>query len=554
VALREILAFFGIEVDDKQLKGADKSVDNFNTKLQKLGQALASGVIVKGFTDLVGGTIESAAALKDASERLGVSAQELQKFQFAGQLAGVSAEEMGVALKFLNKNLGEASDASSQQAKDFAALGIAVRDTGGKVRPASDVFLDVANKVNGMGSQAEKTAGITKLLGKQGANLLPLFSQGAKGVEEAFEQFKKLGIEIDQGFLDQADEVDDQITVVKLQFESLKTKLVATLMPAIKTLTEFLSKLVQSFQKLVLETNIAKVVMVAFAGLAGVAAVTGLGKLASALGSTSEGLLALGIEGAIIVAVVALIALAVEDLYTLFTGGQSVIGDFVDSMFGVGSAQAFVDGVTKAATELWEALKTLGPPLSELGGMLVDAFKAALPIAEFFIKNTLASTVPILRWMVDGLIMFIAGLRFVLNVAIQAFGYIHAAVKFLIDLFAKVGEAGGMFTNPFKGALDLIQQAIAWVDKLITKIGGVKIPGIGGLGGLVGGGSSPVTAAASTIAGAASGSVAQDNKVNITVQGGGDAQSTAKATANALGDVFETQKRNAMSAISGLFS
>jgi len=49
---------------------------------------------------------------------------------------------------------------------------------------------------------------------------------------------------------------------------------------------------------------------------------------------------------------IALLFLVVEDLITLFRGGESVIGEFIDAMFGVGAAETTVRNLTQA----WEGL------------------------------------------------------------------------------------------------------------------------------------------------------------------------------------------------------
>lgn len=94
----------------------------------------------------------------------------------------------------------------------------------------------------------------------------------------------------------------------------------------------------------------------------------------------------------------AAVALVVDDLIALFTGGNSAIGKFLDTMFGAGTAEQFVASMGEAMAwlkEQWDALLVTltavdwnhllaitASNLRALGTVLKEAFEAAWPYIE----------------------------------------------------------------------------------------------------------------------------------------------------------------------------
>jgi hypothetical protein len=80
----------------------------------------------------------------------------------------------------------------------------------------------------------------------------------------------------------------------------------------------------------------------------------------------------LNIEIILVVAVFALIVIAIDDIYTAFTGGKSVIGDFIDSIFGVGTTEQVVSQLKDNFNNLMVALGEVWNATLKL----VDAFSS----------------------------------------------------------------------------------------------------------------------------------------------------------------------------------
>jgi hypothetical protein len=97
---------------------------------------------------------------------------------------------------------------------------------------------------------------------------------------------------------------------------------------------------------------------------------TALGTLAVIVGALAVVWAVLNWEILLVVLAIGLLILVVDDVYTAFMGGKSVVGDFIDSLLGVGATKEIVESVKLVSRELWEELKLVA---SAAKGV-IDAF------------------------------------------------------------------------------------------------------------------------------------------------------------------------------------
>lgn len=386
-ALRALLTVFDVDTAaaSTKLKSLDGLIDRAKGHLGSLAKTAFGAFSIHAIKEFIDEQIELGSKINDTAEKLGVGTDELQKFQFAAGLAGVESESAAQALGFLNKNIGEAIDGGKEQAKTFAELGIALKDGHGQVRELGDIIPELADAFEKMDSAQERTTTAMKLFGKSGAALIPLLKGGSGGLGELYEQFDKLGLLIDEDFIKKADEAGDQIDILKAAFRTLKTRIAIEVLPGITELAKKFQGWMGWVIKLTKETNIAKE---AWAILGGVAvlwagkAFVGWAKFFGLFKGNQgilKSVLSLGEFGLVIAAVVAL-ALVFEDLFTLVNGGQSVIGDFLTETFGIEYTTQFVEQLKGAWNNMQASFESIGPPLKELGKMLLDISVAALPV------------------------------------------------------------------------------------------------------------------------------------------------------------------------------
>jgi hypothetical protein len=513
-ALRELFAVFDVDTAKAatKVKALDKEVSHAKGTFALLAKSALGAFAVHSVKEFLEGQIELGSQINDTADKLGVGTDELQKFQFAAGLTGVGAEEAAKALGFLNKNMGEALGGGAEQAKTFAELGVSIKDGAGNVRELGDVIPELADAFGKMGSQQERTATAMKLFGKSGAALLPMLNGGSEEMKKLNAQFDALGLGIDEDFIKKADEAGDQIDILKLGLRSLKTRIAVEVLPG---LTEFAKKLqgwVGWGIKVTRETNIVKYAWMSL-GLAGAVAGAKAAKgWAEVLGVLPKGsgfwrtVLGLG-EIGLVIAGVALLALAFEDLYTMVNGGESVIGDFLTETFGISYTNQLVNQLKGSFEQVDKAIADLGPQVKELGKGLITIAVSALPYM-------IAGFIDLVKLMIAGVIQVQAFAEALGKIASLDFS---GAKDVLKGASAKISGPRGIFER--SAVLDTINAPS--VPK-----GQVRQP----------------TSMERNV------DASGDTTININVEGGNTNAQTAKAVGDATSKVAD-EKRAALAAL-----
>lgn len=340
-ALREIIARFGIQFDDTALKKGDKAVDGLADKLANMGKLLAGGIVLNGIKNMIFGLAEQADVLAKQSAALGISTDELQQWQHAAALSGASAEEFAGAFTKFNKNVADAAAGTGPAADALRTLGVKVKDASGNLAKPIDLLDGVAAGLEKLKNPAERTQAIMSLFGKSGAKLIPLFDQGAEGIAKMRAEVEELGGGFSPDFAKRSEAMNDAITRLNMAWLSFKVRVGGLAIPLIERFTVLATKVTAKVTKWVDQTGI----LGEKSNLAAAAAVV-LG-----VAFFRAGLRAI-IPWLPMIAAVAAIILLVDELITLWEGGDTLIGRAIDSIFGEGSSAKAVAWVKTVVEEI----------------------------------------------------------------------------------------------------------------------------------------------------------------------------------------------------------
>lgn len=174
---------------------ASKAVDSFAKMGATIG--IATGAIGFGLHKLSDLAVQGDNLAK-TSRRLGMSAEELQKFRYVSNLAGVSAEDFTKSVQRLSMSSVRATVATSKEAKAMSALGINVKDTNGNLKNNEEILLSLSERFSQTGpsalSASEKIFAANELLGKSGVNMIELLNQGPEKLRAQFKEIEKYGV------------------------------------------------------------------------------------------------------------------------------------------------------------------------------------------------------------------------------------------------------------------------------------------------------------------------------------------------------------------------
>src|SRR6266404_3715291 len=196
--------------------------------LKTIGGLLAVG---EGFTLLkehIEGAIEAAASLEKLSQRTGATVEGLANLSATAKLTNTDNDQLAVGLQKLSKSMIDAANGGQKTTAAFQAIGISTKDLIGQ-KP-DEVFRLIAQRLNEYQDGAEKVALAQLLMGKSGANMLPLLHDLAEGGEiqsrVTAEQAK------------QAEEFEKNLKRLSVTFHENANALVQQFLPALSALSE----------------------------------------------------------------------------------------------------------------------------------------------------------------------------------------------------------------------------------------------------------------------------------------------------------------------------
>lgn len=320
-ALREIAAQFGIKFDTDALKKGDHAINKSIKGLTKLagvaGLAFGGAALIKGMMALS----NEADQLVKTADNLGTTAEKLQAWNHVAGRAGVSSEVMANAFRKVSIVMLQAEQGSKTAVDALSEVGLAVDDLAGK--SPEEQLLVVGRALSKIEDVSKRNALASVMLGRRGAAMNKMFKDPA--LEQALDSYEDLA-PVTEEQARNFEVMNDAIGDVMMILKKVAFYLAAKVAPVVSWVALKLTDLWQN--SAVFETLAVGV---------GVLAAVLLSQLAPAIGSVGLAFIKAMLPMLPWIAAAALIGLAVEDLIVMFQGGESVIGEVIDSIFGDGS-------------------------------------------------------------------------------------------------------------------------------------------------------------------------------------------------------------------------
>jgi len=239
-----IKAIDGVETKLKGLGGKAKSaVSGLGNMADVLGlNALnvSVGAAAAGIGVMIKNTIDLADNLNDMSKRSGVSVEQLSTLKYAAENSGSSLDGLGTSLKFLNKNIFEASTGNKELGSAFSSLGITVKDAEGKLIQGDQALYQIADRFKSMPDGPEKAALALQIFGRSGTEMIPMLNEGSEGILKMQQEAQNLGMQISTKTAQQMDEFNDKLARVKGSAQGAAVSIVDAFGPAVTSiLTNF---------------------------------------------------------------------------------------------------------------------------------------------------------------------------------------------------------------------------------------------------------------------------------------------------------------------------
>lgn len=224
-----------------QTKAGFKSIESNLSRLKQSFSgtfaALAGGGLAAGFAAMVKGAINTADEMGKLASKSGTTVESFTALNYAASLADVSTQQLGTGLRFLARNAEAAAEGSKKARAIFQRLGITVTDAAGALKPTGALFDELARKLGNLPDGATKTALAMQVLGKSGAELIPLLNDGAEGFAAITAEAQKAGQVIDGETSKAAQQFNDDMARLNKQLEGVAIAVAKDLVPGLASLS-----------------------------------------------------------------------------------------------------------------------------------------------------------------------------------------------------------------------------------------------------------------------------------------------------------------------------
>jgi hypothetical protein len=195
-------------------KKTNKNINSTQNAMKKLAGAFAGVFAVRQIVQFGNATLQLADDIGKVSDSLGVNTEFLQKYQFAAQQSGLATEEFNKGMQNFTKMVGQAQLRTSEAGRTLQKLGVQVKNTDGSVKGAEEVFVELFEALDGVGSQFEKNAILADLMGRAGVKLAVMGKDGAEAMKALAES--ATGV-LDEETIRRAERFNDTMNILKRQ-------------------------------------------------------------------------------------------------------------------------------------------------------------------------------------------------------------------------------------------------------------------------------------------------------------------------------------------------
>jgi hypothetical protein len=191
-----------------------------------LGPA-ALGVAIRNSLTLADETYKLAQAV-------GLSTEQLTRYQYAAGLAGLGNEQFQKGLVKLSTALKEAGDPASEAARAFAQLGISTTSGAVANKDLAGVLELIAERYAATADGVNKTNNATALFGEKLTKMIPLLNGGKEGLKQLGDESDRVGRTLSTETAQAAERFNDTMEQVKQAHEAVTLGVVQRALPALQ--------------------------------------------------------------------------------------------------------------------------------------------------------------------------------------------------------------------------------------------------------------------------------------------------------------------------------
>ena len=248
----------GLTAAEKKTRASAKkmqsSLNKINFKKLAIGVAafgVAAGLAFKRVMRVIGSVAELGDKFNKMSLRTGIAVETLSAFDHVAKISGTDIDVFEKSVRYLSKTMLDMSRGIGLAKRTFEELGLSVTDSDGKLKDTTTVLLEVADKIKNMKNETKMAAFASEIFGaKAGTQLLPMLKLGSAGIEELMGKAKDLNLIFSTEGAQAAADYTDAMTELTSSVEGLKRELSLELLPALTSIAQTFTSLIQKKNEL----------------------------------------------------------------------------------------------------------------------------------------------------------------------------------------------------------------------------------------------------------------------------------------------------------------
>lgn len=229
----------------KGVKDASGKFAAFGRSLKGLAVAGAAfagvSASISGVAGSLKSTINAADEMSKAAAKIGIPIEELSRLKYAADLSGVSFEGLQTGVKRLSNAMSDAlAKPTSMAGQAFDQLGVSVKNADGTMKSSSEVLGEMADAFKAMPDGAQKTALAMDLMGRSGADMIPLLNGGSGALNKLLGEASQFGQVFTAEMGVQAEAFNDNMSRLSGAFGAVSANVAQVLLPHLAKFTDWL--------------------------------------------------------------------------------------------------------------------------------------------------------------------------------------------------------------------------------------------------------------------------------------------------------------------------
>jgi hypothetical protein len=225
----------GMDAAARETANFEKKINSTFSKIgesfNRLAGLFGAGLGFEALRRTAGAAIEYGDEISKAAAKTGVGVEAFSELAYAAKQTDIEMASLSTAFKKMQVTLSEAGSGSKSATDALAALGLTVKEL--KALAPDKQFELLADRIAALKDPADRARAAVDFFGKAGADLLPLFQDGARGVRELREEAHRLGATLTEEQVQALADTDSAVKRLKATYSGLARTLTAEVAPGL---------------------------------------------------------------------------------------------------------------------------------------------------------------------------------------------------------------------------------------------------------------------------------------------------------------------------------